>query len=105
MAGLLIYTATTDSAGSLGGVVALSEPDRLAPSVEELRSRARWCSSDPLCSESTGTGVDALNLAACHSCLLLPEVSCEEMNVLLDRAAVVDTPGAPEVGYLERRFD
>ena len=32
----------------------------------------------------------ALVHAACHACLLLPEVSCEEMNVLLDRALLVD---------------
>ena len=28
MHGLLIYTATTDSAGSLGGLIAQGEPDR-----------------------------------------------------------------------------
>lgn len=32
MAGVLIYTATSDSAGSLGGVVAQGEPDRLQAS-------------------------------------------------------------------------
>ena len=45
-----------------------------------------------LCIEAMSTGVDSLNLAACHSCLLLPEVSCEGMNVLLDRATLVGTP-------------
>ena len=33
MAGFLIYTATSDSAGSLGGVVAEAEPSRLAGSI------------------------------------------------------------------------
>ena len=65
---------------------------RSSRAVAEMADRAAWCSSDPLCSESTAAGVDSLNLAACHACMLLPEVSCEEMNVLLDRAAVVDTP-------------
>jgi hypothetical protein len=105
MAGILIYTATTDSAGSLGGVVGLSEPKRLQRAMAEMAERSAWCSSDPLCSESTAAGVDSLNLAACHACTLLPEVSCEEMNVLLDRATVVDTPGAPPIGFLEGKYD
>jgi hypothetical protein len=99
MAGILIYTATSDSAGSLGGVVGLAEPNRLESAVEEMLARAAWCSSDPLCGESEGSGVDSLNLAACHACSLLPETSCEEMNLLLDRALVSDVPGAQGFGY------
>lgn len=105
MAGILVYTATTDSAGSLGGVVALAEPGRLATAVAEMTERAGWCSSDPLCSEAVAAGVDSLNLAACHACILLPEVSCEEMNLLLDRAGVVDAPGAPGFGFFDARFN
>lgn len=100
MAGFLIYTATSDSAGSLGGVVAQAQPERLASSFRELVARASWCSADPLCAESGPNGVDGLNLAACHSCCLLPEVSCEEMNQLLDRALLVGTPSAPALGFL-----
>lgn len=100
MAGLLIYTATSDSAGSLGGVVAEAEPHRLEASFRELLARASWCSADPLCIESGPNGVDGLNLSACHSCCLLPEVSCEEMNVLLDRGLLVGTPQDPGLGYL-----
>jgi hypothetical protein len=104
MAGFLIYTATSDSAGSLGGVIAEAEPARLSASVRELYARATWCSADPLCIESGPNGVDGLNLAACHSCMLLPEVSCEEMNTLLDRALLVGTPEAPEIGFLQRYY-
>lgn len=100
MAGFLIYTATSDSAGSLGGVVAEAEPSRLTASFRELAVRKSWCSSDPLCVESGPNGVDGLNLAACHSCMLLPEVSCEEMNLLLDRALLTGWPAAPELGFL-----
>ncbi len=95
-AGVLIYTATTDSAGSLGGVVGLAEPDRLDDAIAEAIARASWCSMDPVCIESEAGGVDALNRAACHACSLLPEVSCEEQNVLLDRGMLVGagrTPG------------
>jgi hypothetical protein len=105
MAGILIYTATTDSAGSLGGVVALGTPERISASIEEMLERASWCSSDPLCSEVEGSGVDGLNLAACHACALLPEVSCEEMNLLLDRALVSETPGAHGMGFFGTVFD
>jgi hypothetical protein len=99
MAGLLIYTATSDSAGSLGGVVAQADDGRLDGALSEAVTRSSWCSADPLCIETEAAGVDALNLAACHACLLLPEVSCEEMNVLLDRALLVGLPGEPEVGF------
>ena len=104
-AGVLVYTATTDSAGSLGGVIAQAEPDRLASSVKEAIGRYSWCSSDPVCIESMAVGADALNLAACHACALLPETSCEEMNALLDRALLVGTPDDPGVGYFEGILD
>jgi len=80
--------------------VAQAQPERLASSFRELVARASWCSADPLCAESGPNGVDGLNLAACHSCCLLPEVSCEEMNQLLDRALLVGTPSAPALGFL-----
>src|SRR6266496_4949460 len=86
-------SATTDSAGSLGGLIAQGEPERLEYALRAAVARAAWCSADPICSESEGQGVDALNLAACHSCMLLPETSCEEMNLLLDRATLVGLPG------------
>jgi hypothetical protein len=103
MAGFLIYTATSDSAGSLGGVIAEAEPNRLEASFRELTARTSWCSADPLCVESGPNGVDGLNLAACHSCLLLPEVSCEEMNMLLDRALLAGLPGALDAGFLQQQ--
>jgi hypothetical protein len=99
MTGLMMYTATTDSAGSLGGVVGQAEPGKLGASLHEAVTNAAWCSADPLCIEATAQGVDSLNLAACHACLLLPEVSCEEMNLLLDRALLVGAPDASELGF------
>lgn len=97
-AGVLVYTATTDSAGSLGGVIAQAEPARLVGSVREAIGRYSWCSSDPVCIETTAAGADALNLAACHACALLPETSCEEMNALLDRGLLVGTPEDSAIG-------
>jgi hypothetical protein len=88
-AGILIYTASSDSAGSLGGIVAQAQVERLLATFLEAFERAQWCSSDPVCIETDASGVDALNAAACHGCLLLPEVSCEERNVFLDRALLI----------------
>ena len=99
MAGLMIYTATSDSAGSLGGVVGQASPELLDRSLLEAMERAAWCSADPVCSEAEAQGTDSLNLAACHSCVLLPEVSCEEMNQLLDRGLLVGTPDDPHLGF------
>jgi hypothetical protein len=99
MHALLVYTATPDSAGSLGGLVAQGEPARLEQAVRLAVARAAWCSADPICVEADAQGADGLNLAACHACTLLPETSCEEMNVLLDRALIVGTPEEPEIGF------
>ncbi|MFJ3904153.1 DrmB family protein [Streptomyces sp. NPDC090025] len=99
MAGLLIYTATSDSAGSLGGLVAQGEPEHLARTLRAAVRRAEWCSSDPLCVEAEASGTGGTNLAACHACVMLPETSCEHNNILLDRALLVGTPENPDLGF------
>lgn len=105
MAGVLVYTATSDSAGSLGGLVAQGEPERLDRTIRSAVRRAAWCSSDPLCVESEASGTGGTNLAACHACVMLPETSCEHNNILLDRALLVGTPEDPHVGYFETILD
>ncbi|MES4891644.1 DUF1998 domain-containing protein [Streptomyces sp. NPDC096012] len=99
MAGFLVYTATSDSAGSLGGVVAQGEPKRLAGALRSALLRATWCSADPLCIEASSSGVGGANMAACHACAMLPETSCEHNNILLDRALLIGTPEDPQVGF------
>ncbi|BEL01961.1 DUF1998 domain-containing protein [Actinoplanes sichuanensis] len=99
MAGILIYTATSDSAGSLGGIVRQGEPERLKHTLAAALRRAEWCSTDPLCMEADAAGSDSLNLAACHACSLLPETSCEHNNTLLDRGLVLGWPAEPELGF------
>ncbi|CAM5438114.1 DUF1998 domain-containing protein [Streptomyces aurantiogriseus] len=99
MAGVLVYTATSDSAGSLGGLVAQGEPELLARTVRSAVRRAEWCSSDPLCMETEASGTGGTNLAACHACVMLPETSCEHNNILLDRALLVGTPEDPRLGF------
>lgn len=99
MHGVLIYTASGDSEGSLGGLVRQGKPGNLESIVMNALENARWCSSDPVCIESSGQGPDSCNLAACHNCALLPETCCERSNKLLDRGLVTGTPDEPEVGY------
>lgn len=99
MAGILIYTATSDSAGSLGGIVAQGEPERLTATMTSALARAAWCSNDPLCMEAEASGADSVNLAACHACVLLPETSCELNNSFMDRGMLVGTPSGEVPGF------
>ena len=99
MQGILIYTASGDSEGTMGGLVRQGDPGLLDDVFERAVHRCQWCSSDPICIESSGQGTDNANLAACHGCVLLPETSCETGNRLLDRGLLVGTPDAPEIGF------
>lgn len=99
MAGLLIYTATADDDGTLGGLEREGEPDRIARTIVAALKSQAWCSSDPLCIEDLLTSVSGVSLAACHACVLSPETSCEEFNQFLDRALLVGTPVSPSLGY------
>ena len=75
---------------------------RFESTLLEALEQSRWCSSDPLCIESKGQGMDSLNLGACHSCALLPETACETMNSFLDRGLVTGTPENAENGIFLR---
>ncbi len=105
MAGILIYTSASDSDGSLGGLVRQGSPDRLLETFRNALGNASWCSSDPVCSESTAQGLESLNYAACHACTLLPETSCALRNCLLDRTAVVGRIDNTSLGFFGRWMD
>lgn len=96
MSGILIYTSSGDSEGTLGGLVRQGKADMLPKIILNAVRKAMWCSSDPVCIDSGGQGRDGLNLSACHACTLISETSCEEFNVLLDRVLIV--------GELEDRY-
>ena len=88
MAGVLVYVAVPDVAGSLGGLGELAEPGRLLKLLTRVFERAQWCSLDPVCSRHEGQGPNLLNRAACHACALIPETSCAYGNMLLDRTFI-----------------
>lgn len=102
MAGILIYTASGDSEGTLGGLVRQGREDCFPRIFKEALEHALLCSNDPVCITSNGQGRESLNLAACHSCALLPETSCEVYNIMLDRALVIGTFEEPNGGFYSK---
>ncbi|MDR0990916.1 MAG: hypothetical protein LBL92_06125 [Propionibacteriaceae bacterium] len=93
-AGVLICTTASDSDGTLGGLVALSESERLAEIVNATLTAMRRCSSDPVCAMRVPKDPeDFLHGAACHCCVMASETSCEGANRFLDRRFVVPLPG------------
>jgi hypothetical protein len=100
--GMLLYTASPDSEGTLGGLVQQARyiEDHL---VYALRMSA-LCSNDPICAQhSPISSLEGrwLHGAACHGCALIAETSCELRNDYLDRALVVPVLGFPETAYFE----
>lgn len=99
MAALLIYTASPDADGTLGGLSRQARAKEFAATVIRAIKAAEWCSSDPLCIEERMSLSHGMNGAACHACLLSAETSCEEFNYLLDRAMLVGTPENRAMGF------
>ncbi|MCT4479103.1 DUF1998 domain-containing protein [Peribacillus frigoritolerans] len=96
MAGILIYTATVDSEGSLGGLVELGKTHHFESILARALSASLYCSGDPLCAEHDPEQLHDINGAACHSCLLISETSCENSNRYLDRSILVKTVATHE---------
>jgi hypothetical protein len=97
-AGVLIYTASSDSEGSLGGLARQALPGRFANMFVTALRRASWCSSDPVCSEMESQGLGGLNRAACHACMLVTETSCTCFNTMLDRSLLIGDGSAMHGG-------
>jgi hypothetical protein len=92
MAGILVYTAAPDSEGTLGGLVSLGKTAILEQHLDQALESLEICSSDPLCAETRPEQEsNSLRGAACHTCLFLPETSCERGNRYLDRSVLVAT--------------
>jgi hypothetical protein len=99
MAGILIYTSTSDSDGTLGGLERRASKDLWNATVIGALMSLRWCASDPLCIGGETGAPDAHSIAACHSCILVPETSCEQHNKFLDRGLLIGTDADNEIGY------
>lgn len=100
MSGVLIYTAATDSEGTLGGLVNLGSPEKFGRHLLQSLEKMKLCASDPLCSEhSPHSEGFSLHGAACHACLFSPETSCEAGNKYLDRSVLVPTFNKDSAAY------
>ena len=92
-AGMLLTTTASDSDGTLGGLVSLSEPNRLADILHQALHTMTRCSSDPVCARRVPKEPeDFLHGAACHCCTMVSETSCERANRFLDRRFVIPLP-------------
>ena len=101
MHGFLI-SAFDGTDGYLGGLSNLcNDLENLNSIINSAIFRATDCSSDPICVESEGQGVGQLNLAACHSCTLTPETTCELSNLYLDRKLIINK----NYGYFNSLLD
>ena len=90
--GILLYTASPDAEGTLGGLVQVA--DRIGTYLQQAVALGELCSNDPVCAQHQPDNREEGRLllgAACHGCLLLPESSCERRNDFLDRSLVVPT--------------
>jgi hypothetical protein len=102
MHGVLIYTASGDSEGSLGGLTRLAQSDKLYPIVLRALENMSHCSSDPICSDGNFEYHTTANGAACHACTFVSETSCEWGNMLLDRRALININPNEKDGYFDK---
>ena len=97
--GILIYTSSGTSEGSLGGLVRLGQSDEFARILNDSIKKSRSCSRDPICGETDPVSDKARGLgrsikltgSACHSCCLVPETSCAFFTQLLARWTVSES--------------
>ncbi|MGB0093160.1 MAG: DUF1998 domain-containing protein, partial [Solirubrobacteraceae bacterium] len=97
---VLLYTASPDAEGTLGGLV--GQARHIASHLRVALRAAALCSNDPVCAQhSPADGMEArwLHGASCHGCTLIAETSCEMRNDYLDRALVVPTLAVPDAAF------
>jgi hypothetical protein len=100
--GIILYTASPDADGTLGGLV--QQGRHMESHLGQALRTAALCSNDPICSQhAPGTSLEErwLHGAACHGCALVAETSCEMHNDYLDRALVVPVLGTPGAAYFQ----
>ena len=98
--GLLLFTASADAEGTLGGLV--EQAPGIEGHLEAALETAALCAGDPVCAHhEPGASMEErwLHGAACHGCALVAETSCEMHNDYLDRALL-----APVIGQADAAF-
>lgn len=100
--GILLYTGSADSEGTLGGLV--QQGRHIGRHLLQALRIGALCSNDPVCSHhSPGRSLEErfLHGAACHGCALIAETSCEMRNDYLDRALVTPVLGCAGAAFFE----
>jgi hypothetical protein len=100
--GILLYTGSPDSEGTLGGLVEIGR--KIDQHLRNAIDLGRLCSNDPVCAQhSAKQALEERFLlgAACHGCLLIAETSCERFNQYLDRSLVVATVGGAGAEFFD----
>lgn len=100
--GILLYTSSPDSEGTLGGLV--QQGRHMTLHITHALRAAALCSNDPICAQHTpGASLEArwLHGSACHGCALISETSCEMRNDYLDRALVVPVMGVDDAAFFQ----
>ena len=100
MAGILLYTGSSDKEGSLGGLVELGTIEQMTSLMRDAFQEALVCTNDPECMSTLPAGKNS-NGAACHSCCMISETACENGNRMLDRGLVVPIPGREACSYFK----
>ena len=103
MYGLLIYTSSGDSEGTLGGLVEFGKPGKL----EEVflnSPRFETCSNDPVCLETERQGLSNLNGASCHGCCLLQRRVVSITTHFLTESFFGSSEN-PKIGFLSELLD
>lgn len=87
--GVLLYTTQPGGDGTMGGLTSL------VPSFDRIFELSMTgidrCSNDPLCENSPVDPVSKLG-AACYSCEMVSETSCEHYNGNLNRRILLENP-------------
>ena len=90
---------TLDGLGAFDGEDAKTQ-DLLKKALE----RGKLCSNDPFCSQHKPNNQFEKRYshgAACHSCLLIAETSCERKNEFLDRSLLVPTLEEKDAAFFD----
>jgi len=98
--GILLYTGSPGSEGTLGGLVEIGR--NIEYHLAQALELGRLCSNDPVCAQHEPANLHEerfLHGAACHGCLLVAETSCERRNEFLDRALVVPTVSVQDAAF------
>ena len=88
MAGILIYTSSSDAEGTLGSLSEKAETSFFESTLKGALISNAMCSNDPICVDGVLSLTESYNPAACHTCLILPETSCIYFNRFLDRKTI-----------------